>query len=304
MRDLGIGALGAFCFGCTILFQRAVARDGLDPAVALGIRFACASALLLGVLALLRRPLMPPRGERGRVLVLGLGLYTLESTLFYRALERGTAAAVALIFYAYPAVIALGEVALGTLHLSRRVLAALGLAIGGAAVVAIGGGEVAISTGGVACVAGSILAFSTYVLVSERTLDRTDSLTAATWTALGAGTGVLLVGIARAELESPSGGALASLVANGVATAAAFTLFFVVLDRIGPTRTAIVMALEAVVGVGLSAIFLDEPVRGAVALGGVAVLSGAVLAAVRGPTSASGSGRPSPAAAHTPPPSW
>ena len=78
----------------------------------------------------------------------------------------------------------------------------------------------------------------------------------------------------------PSGGALAALVANGVATAAAFTLFFVVLDRIGPTRTGICMAFEAVTGIVLAAIFLGESVRPIVALGGAAVLAGAVLAAL------------------------
>ena len=59
------------------------------------------------------------------------------------------------------------------------------------------------------------------------------------------------------------------MVANGVATAAAFTLFFVVLGRIGPTRTAIVMAMEAVIGIALAAIFLDESVKPIVAVGGV-----------------------------------
>jgi drug/metabolite transporter (DMT)-like permease len=60
-------------------------------------------------------------------------------------------------------------------------------------------------------------------------------------------------------------------------------LFFVVLARIGPTRTAIVMALEAVTGVVLSAVFLDEALRPAVVLGGVAILAGAVIAALRTP---------------------
>ena len=55
---------------------------------------------------------------------------------------------------------------------------------------------------------------------------------------------------------------------------AAFTLFFVVLGRIGPTRTAIVMAMEAVIGIVLSAIFLDEAVKPIVAVGGTAILRG------------------------------
>jgi len=132
----------------------------------------------------------------------------------------------------------------------------------------------------------SIVMFSTYVLVSDRVLVRTDSITAATWTALGASMGTATFGVLRGDLQAPSGHALAALLANGLATATAFTLFFVVLDRIGATRTAIVMALEAVTGIVLAAVFLGESVRPVVALGGVGVLAGAVIAALSTPASA------------------
>jgi drug/metabolite transporter (DMT)-like permease len=284
-RDLALAALAAFSFGCTILFSRIVARDGLAPSVALGIRFACAAVLLLGVLIALGRPLLPPRGERVRAIGLGLCLYAVESTFFYMALERGTAAGVALIFYAYPAVVAVTESAIGATRLRLQTLVALALAVGGSAVVAVGGGRVAITATGALCVCGSIIVFSSYAILSDRLLDRTDSLTAATWTAIGASAGVLAFGAVRGQLEAPSAHALAALVANGFATASAFTLFFVVLGRLGPTRTGICMALEAVTGVVLAAIFLQESVRPIVAVGGIAVLAGAVLAALSTPAS-------------------
>jgi drug/metabolite transporter (DMT)-like permease len=282
-RDLALAGLGAFSFGCTILFSRIVARDHLDPSVALGIRFGFAGVLLAGVLVVMRRPILPPRGERVRAMALGFCVYAVESTFFYMGLERGTAAAVALIFYAYPAVVALAETAMGATRLRVQVLVALLLGVSGSAVVAIGGGHVVITATGVLCVCGSIVMFSTYAIASDRVLHRTDSLTAATWTALGASVGVLLFGTARNALEVPTGHALAALLANGVATAAAFTLFFMVLGRIGPTRTGICMALEAVTGVVLAAIFLGESVRPVVALGGVAVLTGAILSALAAP---------------------
>jgi drug/metabolite transporter (DMT)-like permease len=282
-RDFALAALAAFCFGCTILFSRTVARDRLDASVALGIRFGTAGVLLLTVLLARRRPLLPPPGERFAAIAVGLVLYAGESTFFYMGLQRGTAAAVALIFYAYPAVVAVAEVLLGAGRLRRQTLVALVLAVSGSATVAIGGGRVAISGAGVLLVCGSIALFSSYSIVSHRVLRRTDSLTAAAWTAIGASAGVLSVGAVRAGLERPSGDALAAILANGLATAAAFTLFFMVLDRIGPTRTGICMALEAVTGVVLAAVFLDESVRPIVALGGVAVLAGAVLAALATP---------------------
>lgn len=284
-RDLALAAAGAFCFGLTIVFNRAVARSGLGSSTALAVRFAVAGVLLLGALASLRRPLLPPPGERAAALLLGLVLYSVEATFFFMGLERGTAAAVALLFYAYPAVVTAAEAAAGRLRLRPVTLLALALAVGGGATVAAGGGRVSITAGGVLFTCGSILAFSTYVLAGDRLLVRTDPLTAAAWTAIGAAAGTGLAGAAGGALRAPGGGDLASLVANGAATAAAFTLFFVVLGRMGPSRTAIVMALEAVSGVVLSAVFLDEPVRLAVAAGGAAVLAGAVLAAAAAPRS-------------------
>ncbi len=96
--------------------------------------------------------------------------------------------------------------------------------------------------------------FSTYAIASDRLLRRTDSLTAATWTAIGASIGVLSFGAVRGQLEAPTAHAMTAIIANGFATASAFTLWFVVLNRLGPTRTGICMALEAVTGVVLAAL--------------------------------------------------
>lgn len=283
--DLALASLGAFAFGCTILFQRGVARDGLPAPTALTIRFGIAGALLLLALRALGRPLLPPGPERRTVALLGFVLYAFESSFFYMGLERGTAAAVALIFYAYPAVVAVAEVVLGAARPRASVVVALLLSVAGSVAIAAGGGRVAISATGVAFVCGSIGVFSTYVIVSDRRLVRTDSLTAAAWTAVGAAAGISIYGLATRQLESPTAGALAAIVATAGATATAFTLFFVVLARIGPTRTAIVMALEAVTSVVLAALFLDEPLRLVVGLGGAAVVTGAVVAALATPAS-------------------
>ena len=279
-RDLALALLGAFFFGCTVLFSRTGAREQLASSVALGIRFGVAGVILLGVLTARHRPLLPPSGERIRALALGLCVYAVESTFFYMGLQRGTAAAVALIFYAYPAVLAVVETITGAIRLRAQTLVALALSVSGSAIVAIGGGKVAISGTGVLLVIGSVVMFSTYALLGHRVIPRTDSLTAAAWTAIGASIGVTLFGALQGTLELPSGGAFAALVANGCVTAAAFTLFFMVLDRIGPTRTGICMAFEAVTGIGLAAIFLGESIRLVVGIGGIAVLAGAVLAAL------------------------
>jgi drug/metabolite transporter (DMT)-like permease len=282
-RDLALALLAAFCFGWTIVLQRWVAKEGVTSATALSLRFTMAGVFLLGLLRVAGRPLLPPRGERFWAIFLGVGLYTFESTCFYLALERGTASAVALLFYMYPAVVTIVEVVLGTMRVRLVTAVSLLLALVGGTIVAVGGGRVAISAGGIGFVLGSVAIFSTYVVLGHRVIPRTDALTAATWTALGAAGGVTLLGVGQHALHRPSGRAFLAITATAAVTAIAFTLFFVVLTRLGPSRTAIVMAMEAVFGVVLSAIFLGEGLRALVLVGGAAILAGAVLAATSQP---------------------
>ncbi len=169
--DFGLAALGAFCFGCTILFSRAVARDGVPPSVALGIRFGCAGLLLLAALAIMRRPLLPPVGERFAALALGLvPLRGRVDVLLHgpraRHRRRGRAHLLRV-----PGGHRAGR------GLARRDAAATAddrrarcWRCRASAVVAVGGGEVAITPAGVLCVSDRSLMFSTYVLVSDRVL--------------------------------------------------------------------------------------------------------------------------------------
>ena len=55
---------------------------------------------------------MPEPGERLRAAMLGMVGYVVHSTLVYLALAHGTAAAVAMVFYLYPAVVAVLELVL------------------------------------------------------------------------------------------------------------------------------------------------------------------------------------------------
>ena len=64
--DLAFGAGAAFAFGCTILFSRYVARDGLPPSIALGVRFGTAGILLLIALGV-PAPAVAPTARRAHV---------------------------------------------------------------------------------------------------------------------------------------------------------------------------------------------------------------------------------------------
>ncbi len=282
-RDVVWGSLlasaAALSYGVTVMAGRRLALAGLGPATVLGTRFASAGIFLLLLLTLLGRPLLPAPGERLAAFALGAGLYAGESACFFLGLERGTAAAVALLFYAYPALVTLFELASGAGRPDARTLLALALAFGGTAVVVGAGERVDISPAGIGFAAASAASFAVYVLVGPRWLRRTDAVTSAAWVALGAGSSLLAGGGALGWLRDPTG-YWSWLALNAAATASAFSFLFAALRRLGASRTSVVMTLEAFSAIVLSWIFLGERLGALQAVGGAAVLAAAALIAL------------------------
>lgn len=234
------------------------------------------AATLFLLLAVLRRPMLPAPGERLRALLLGAIGYAVESSLFYAAVERGTAAAVALLFYAYPAIVTLLELAARRVQPSLRLFAAMALSIVGTGLIVVTGGDVAISRGGIAFALGSASSFAIYLLVSASAVRRTDALVNGAWVAMGAALSLTTQGLVTGGLRDPGPDAWLML-ANGVATAAAFALLFAALRRLGASRTAVVMTLEALSAVVLGGLLLDETLGLPQLVGGAGILAATVL---------------------------
>ena len=269
---------GAVCYGVATVLGRHLADAGVPSAAALGYRFSIAAICLALLLMLRRVPLRPRPGEWLRIVALGAIGYTLESTLFYFSLQRGTAAACILLFYAYPAVVTAIDLVRGREPANRMTFGALALSVGGTAVLVASGRDVSISTAGIALALGSAVIYALYLLVGREMGRRTDAMTAACWVAVGAAASCLGRGAITGQLADPVGHRLA-IVAYGVVTAAAFSLTFLALTRVGASRTAIIGTLEAVSAVILAAAFLGEDITGVQVVGGLAVVAAAVIIA-------------------------
>ena len=261
------------------MLGRTLAEADLAPSFALGVRFSIAVAALLVALAAWRRPLVPARGERFRALLLGVVGYAVQSSLFYMGLERGTAGAVALLFYAYPAMVLITEAALGRDHPGRRGFVALVLSALGTALVVVAGGDVTISAAGAVFSLLAAASFGAYLLTGHALMERTDTMTTAAWVAGGAAVSLLTKSVLEGSLESPDGH-WGTMLGYGVSTASAFTLMFAALRRLGPSRTGMALTLEAVFAVVLAGIFLDETLRPLQLVGGAAILAATVLIAL------------------------
>jgi drug/metabolite transporter (DMT)-like permease len=279
------GALAAaasgVAFGVTVIIGRELANHGVTSETALGVRFTIAALMLLALQALHRGQLLPVRGERLAAFLLGAIGYAAESTCFYLALERGNAAAVGLLFYSYPAMVAGLELASGGIRPTATILVALVLSAAGAGLIVTAGSDLTISASGAALALCAALIFSIYFLASHRLVPRTDALVNAAWVALGAGVSLSLRGIALGRFHLPSGRWL-DVVGYALATGFAFGFMFAALRRLGPTRTSVLLTVEVVSTVVLAAIFLDERLRPVQLIGGFAIAVGAVIVAVAG----------------------
>jgi drug/metabolite transporter (DMT)-like permease len=201
---------------------------------------------------------------------------------------RQTSIALALLgFYTYPALVAIGAVAMGEERLTRARVTALVLALVGMAVVVLGGSGSGSGPGfqlagfGLALLAAAMEAV--YVLLGRRGFPAVPTGEATLVVLGGTAAGFLLITLATGSLEvalipfrSPD--ALPVVLWAGLAGAAVPTLLFLLgIRAIGPTRAAIIALVEPVAGTLLAAILLAELLGPMQVAGGALVLAAAAL---------------------------
>jgi drug/metabolite transporter (DMT)-like permease len=277
--------LASLLFGSVVIFGRFVLREGVTVPSMLAMRFGIAAVLLAIALVLSRRPLLAARGERRALALLALFGYSVESALFFAGVQHGTAAAVTLLFYTYPALVTLGVWALGRGAPAGMTILALGCAVGGTAIVVGFAGGLAVEPIGAALALGSALTYAAYLIGADLVLERTSPMTSAMWVSGGASLALLVFALASGQWAPPSTwDGWWPLLCMGAATAAAFVCLLAGLQRLGAVRTSIVAATEPLSTALLAFAFLDESVALATVAGGVLILAGAVIASVaRGP---------------------
>ena len=273
-------AMAVLFAGVVILGSKVQA--GGPPFVTLAIRFGGQSLLLLGLALVLRRPGLPAPGERLALALAGTLGYGTEAALYFSALNHGSAAAVTLLFYTYPVWVMLVTIALDRRAPSPPLFVALALAIGGSAVVVLGGGggETDVEPLGIALALATSLAYTAYLVGTDRHVRRTDPVTAAGWLGAGAATSNVVFALVFGSLLVPAGATPGRLAAIVLVSAGAFATMLAGLQRVGAVRNAIIGVMEPLTVAVLASVFLDQPITSAVAAGGSLILIGAVIASV------------------------
>ena len=244
MRPMLFCLASGAAFGAMAVFGKLAYAEGATVGTLLALRFLFASGLFwLGGAA--RR--MPPARDIAIGLGLGAGGYALQAGCYFAALERIDASLLALLVYTFPALVAIGAVALGRERLSRRRAASLVVASGGLALV-VAGGIGALDPLGAALGLAAAVLYATYILVSDGLSRACRRCALAALVCTGAAVALtisaaLLGEFRPGELSAAGWGWIVCLAA--VSTVGAIGLFFAGLQRVGPTTASILVDRRA-----------------------------------------------------------
>jgi drug/metabolite transporter (DMT)-like permease len=284
----------AALFGVNASVSKVVLESGLPPARLTALR--CTGAVL-GLLVLLgataRGRLRVPLRDLPALGLLGLTGAALIQWLYFVAIDRLPVGIALLLEFTGPVLVALyARVVLGQ-GVHRQVWVALGLALGGLALVAQVRADLGLDPVGVAAGLGAATCLATFYLVGKSTVERHDPMTLSLWMFAFAsllwafaqpwwnfdfgllGEPVSLLG-ALDGIDVPMWLPLLWVVLLG--TLAPYALQVAALRHLTPTTTGVVGMAEPVIAAAMAWLWLDEALTTVQILGGLLVLGGVALA--------------------------
>jgi drug/metabolite transporter (DMT)-like permease len=279
MRNPGIlfCVLAAAAFGGLSTLATLATHEGVPLLTLLPVRFGIAAIALWPLAA---RGSAPAPSDVLRAVLLGAGLFGLQAALFLGAVQRIDAPLAGLLLATYPALVALGAIALRRDRFRLRTLLALALALTGMMVALGAGGAARLDLVGLALALGAAAGYAGYVLAADGIMRRLEPLQLAALVCAGAAIALGGAGAATGQLTvdiSPRGALLVAALAVG-STALPHGAFLFGVRLLGATRASIVMTLEPVATAGIAALALGTVVTPPQMVGGALVVAGAIVA--------------------------
>ena len=269
--------ISAMGFGTLAIFGKLAYAQGLNPLSTLVWRLGGAAIALWGWLLLRNQWQVKPRSAIAAFLLGAFG-YAVQSVLFFCALDQASAGMTALMFYTYPAFVALFSWAIHRKKLSSWQMKALVLALLGCLLTVDLTAQVAQPLGIFLGIASGG-AYALYMICSARLVWAISPITAAAYMLLGASVSVTFVTIKSQGLDIPSTAITVGIVSSLaiVATALPIVTLFAGLKRLGVIPAAILSTLEPVMAVLMGILFLGEQIWLGQVLGGALIISSGLI---------------------------
>ena len=267
-------------FATLAIFGKLAFASGMTLPTMLTLRFAGAAALFWVILAVTGAAAAWLGGRKVAALLLmgGLG-YAGQSTLYMVSVSLLPAAVVGMLLYTYPMWVTLLAWWLHGDRPDRQRWLALLLALGGTTLIA-GAPEGHINPLGIVTALLAGIWYAGYIVLGNRIIKGVAPLVSSAWILLGAtisfGVAGLILNQIRFDFAMPAGG----LAVGGMillSTVIPVVTFLAGLQRVGPTQSALLSALEPVFTVALAVAFLGERLTGAQIAGSVLVITAVIL---------------------------
>jgi DME family drug/metabolite transporter len=293
----GLIVVAATCFGTLGPLARFATQAGVGSLSLVTWRAAIGGLCMVSFIGLRlaagHRPFKPlrdlPARDRWSIVAAAAANTVLNLSIFI-AFERVSIALTLLVFYLYPALVAIASVVWFGDRLDGIRWGALATSLIGSVLVVAGAGSLGrLDPLGIGLAFAGALAQAFYVLAARHGFARVPGPQAAATTMLLAAAIYvvvsLVVGQANVLLEPFSGAAAAwPVLLAGVIGAGVPTLCFITGIRLlGAPRAAILATLEPVVGVGLAALLLGEQPALLQLVGGLLIIGAGILLQVRAP---------------------
>lgn len=275
--------VSAACFGTLAILTPLAYQAGAAPLQLLAWRFLFAACLLACVVAVRDvRALAVGGRDILRFSALALSGYGAASVCFFFALKFADAAVVAVLLYAYPALVTLASwVLLGEKATWSRGVAVLATFAGCATVVGLFGGVERVSLPGILLGIGAAVGYTLFNLLSHRWLPGRSQLVMMTYTFGIAAVGAAVLTLASGQSLSPTQWKPAAWWLLGaivlVPTFAAIVLYLQGIRGLGPSQAAVVSTLEPLFTIVLAWLILGQRLSW-VQVGGAALVLGGVVA--------------------------
>lgn len=277
LRGLCYSVISAICFGMIAVLAKLGYGLGLDAATMLQQRFGFGALLLLAWLAVRRRALLKPSPRLlAKAALLG-GIYLVQSSLFFLALESLPASTTALVFYFYPVAVTLLAVPFLGQRLDRCTLASLALVMAGCGLVFHDAFARNLPGAGLVFALAAMAVFSGYLLLVQVLLRGEEPLRATFYVILFTALGFTLWNGPANLLEAAPDRLGLGLILGLVPTALAISLLYAAIEKIGSAWVSIFSTFEPVATLAAAHLLLAEDVA-LVQLGGAAlIIAGIVL---------------------------
>lgn len=262
----GMGVIGKFLYG-----------TGLNPEQVTSIRFIGAVVIVGAVLLVRRKPFL----SRSPLVYAQALFFAASAYLYLVAVDHLTAGLGTVIFYTYPAIVALMAVFALRERLTARTVAALVLAMAGIVLISgiLAPQELRLSALGIVLAVAASVAFAIYMIIGQKTVAKDEQLTLTfTMSAVSALLCVVLFPtqlpplLHMTPLQWGMGFAIALLC-----TVLPVFLLLAAIKRIGSTKASLISILETPFSLLLAFAVLGETLTGMQGAGCLLVVASIVV---------------------------